>query len=194
MGMYKYIRKLWKKPKENLKEIQKNRLIEWRREQVSVRISKPTRLDRARSLGYKAKQGYIIVRQRVLRGGHMRPQFKAGRRPKHYGRKKILDKSYQQIAEERANKNHKNCEVLNSYPVGRDGKYFWYEIILIDKAHPVILADKNINWISKPSNRGRVYRGLTSAAKKSRGLRKKGIGAEKLRPSRTANLKRRDKI
>ena len=124
MGMYKYIKTLWEKPKKNIKEIQKKRLIEWRKELSTVRISNPTRLDRARSLGYKAKQGYILVRQRVLRGGRMRPQFKAGRRPKHSRRKKILNKNYAQIAEERANKSYSNCEVLNSYYVGKDGKYY----------------------------------------------------------------------
>ena len=34
------------------------------------------RIDRARSLGYKPKQGVIIVRQRVIRGGRMRPDIK----------------------------------------------------------------------------------------------------------------------
>ena len=66
------------------------------------------------------------------------------------------------------------------------------EIILVDKAHPQIIADPRINWIFKSKHKGRVFRGLTSVAKKSRGLRSnKGKGAEKLRPSRTANWKRR---
>jgi large subunit ribosomal protein L15e len=56
--------------------------------------------------------------------------------------------------------------VLNSYQVGKDGKYFWYEVILVDRAHPSIKADKRINWIC--SKRGRSARGLTSAAKKSK--------------------------
>ena len=38
------------------------------------------------------------------------------------------------------------------------------------------------NWKSA-AQRGRVYRGLTSSGKKSRGLRRKGKGAEKIRPS-----------
>jgi len=64
--------------------------------------------------------------------------------------------------------------------------------ILVDKSHPQILADSRINWIFKNKHRGRVFRGLTSSARKSRGLRNnKGKGAEKLRPSRTANIKRR---
>jgi large subunit ribosomal protein L15e len=192
MGTYKYIRDLWKQPKANLKEIWQNRLLVWRKENVTVRIKRPTRLDRARSLGYRAKQGYIIIRQRVDRGGRQRETIRKGRRSKHFGRRKNVDKSYQSVAEERSVKNYPNCEVLNSYYVGKDGRELWYEVILVDRSHPQILADSRINWIFKNKHKGRVFRGLTSAAKKSRGLRSnKGKGAEKLRPSRTANIKRR---
>jgi len=191
MGMYQHVRELWKQPKKNLGEIWKQRIINWRKEESTVRVERPTRIDRARSLGYRAKQGILIVRQRVIRGGRQRPKIRKGRRSKHFGQRKDVDKSYQQISEERAAKKYPNCEVLNSYYVGEDGRYSWYEIILVDKAHPQILADKKLNWISKPQHKGRVYRGLTSAGKRSRGLRNKGKGAEKLRPSRSANLKRR---
>ena len=186
MSMYKYVRKLWKSPKKNMPELWRERLIAWRREPSTVRIKKPTRIDKARSLGYKAKQGFIVARQKVLRGGHKRPQIKKGRRPKHYRQRMVLNKSYQQIAEERANKKYPNTEVLNSYWVAQDGKYYWYEIILVDTAAPEIKADKNINWIIERQHKGRVYRGLTSAAKKSRGLRHKGKGTEKMRPSKAA--------
>jgi len=190
MSMYKHIREIWKTPKENLGDIWQKRILEWKKENVTVRIKRPTRLDRARSLGYKAKQGFLVVRQRVNRGGRKREKIRKGRRSKHFGRRVNLDKSYQSVAEERASKKYLNCEVLNSYYVGQDGYYFWYEVILVDKNHPQILADKNINWIYR--HKGRVFRGLTSASRKSRGLRSnKGKGAEKLRPSRTANLKKR---
>ncbi|MFH1505440.1 MAG: 50S ribosomal protein L15e [archaeon] len=188
MGYLKYVREAWKKPKENIKANQRARLIQWRQEPVTVRMENSTRPDRARSLGYKAKQGFIIVRQRVARGKRQREKFSSGRRPAHMRRKKVVAKNYQQIAEERANKKYVNCEVLNSYPVGEDGRSKWFEIILVDRAHPQILADKRINWIIV--KRGRAYRGLTSAAKKSRGLRKKGTGAEKIRPSLRARGRR----
>ena len=42
---------------------------------------------------------------------------------------------------------------------------------MVDKYHPVIKADKNINWICEKQHRKRVFRGLTSAGKKMRGLR-----------------------
>jgi large subunit ribosomal protein L15e len=184
MGIYKYIRNAWKKPKENLGDIWKQRLIKWRKESVTVRLDYPTRLDRARSLGYKAKQGVIVVRQRVSRGNHKRPKITGGRRPRNSGTKKNLSLSYQVIAEQRAAKKYLNCEVLNSYYVADDGKYFWYEIILVDRNNPNVLKNKNLKTVV--NNKNRVLRGLTSAGRKSRGLRNKGKGAEKLRPSRTA--------
>ncbi len=166
MSMYKYIREVWKQPKENLGELWQKRLIEWKKQNATVRIEKPTRIDRARSLGYKAKQGYIIVRQRVMRQNRQRPKFSGGRRSKHMRRRKILNMSYRWIAEQRAQKKFVNCTVLNSYYAGEDGKYFWYEVILVDRAHPSIRADPHINWIC--NKRGRAERGLTSAAIKSK--------------------------
>ncbi len=186
MGVYQKIRELWKKPKQGLGELWQKRLIQFRREPVTIKVAKPTRLDKARALGYKAKQGVIVVRQRVLRGGHARPKRWGGRRSRHAGHKLTLRKNYKLIAEERANKKYPNCEVLNSYPVAKDGKYYWYEIILVDKKHPAIVKDKNLGWISKKQHTRRVYRGLTSAGSKVRGLRHKGKGAEKARPSRRA--------
>jgi large subunit ribosomal protein L15e len=115
-------------------------------------------------LGYKAKQGIIIVRQRVDRGGRQRPKITGGRRPKHFGRRKNLVISYQVVAEQRAAEKYSNCEVLNSYEVGKDGSYYWYEVILVDRAHPAVMADKQLS--QAVSRRGRAYRGLTSAAKK----------------------------
>lgn len=191
-SMYKYIANAWKKPsKSYVKELQRQRLIEWRRANTVTRIDKPTRINRARALGYKAKQGYIVVRTKVRRGGLRKHRIKGGRKPKRKGIKKItMAKSIQRIAEERTAKHYPNLEVLNSYWVGEDGKYKFYEVILVDPFHPVIQNDKKINWICKPQHKRRVYRGLTSAGKKGRGLRNKGKGSEKIRPSIRANLGR----
>lgn len=186
MGIYNRLRELWKKPKKGLGEQWKKRLMQLRREQATVKIDKPTRLDKARALGYKAKQGIVLVRQRIIKGGHTRPKIWGGRRSKHSSPRLTLRKNYKLIAEERANKKYPNCEVLNSYPVAEDGKHVWHEVILVDKNHPAIAKDKDLGWISKKQHRRRVYRGLTSAGKKVRGLRHKGKGAEKARPSRRA--------
>jgi len=173
MAIHKYLRQAWKNRKHN-KELWQCRLIEWRSSDSTQRIKHPIRLDRARSLGYKAKKGFVVIRQRVLRGGRKKQGGIKGRRSKRMSRRKNLDLNYQTIAEQRANKKYPNCEVLNSYFLAKDGKHYWYEIILIDRASPEILADKNLSFISK--QKGRVYRGLTGSAKKTRTelKRKKG--------------------
>jgi large subunit ribosomal protein L15e len=164
------------------------RLLTWRREHTVTRLERPTRLDRARAIGFRAKGGYVVVRVRVRRGGQRKRAIIAGRRPKHKGINKMtLSKSLRRIAEERAQKHYPNLEVLNSYWVGEDGKQKFFEIILVDPDHPEIRADPKIAWIAAPNQRGRVYRGLTSAGREGRGLRWKGKGAERMRPSRQAN-------
>jgi len=62
-------------------------------------------------------------------------------------------------------------------------------VILVDKMHPSIIADKRISWISEKKHTGRAFRGLTSAGRRSRGLLNKGKGAEKVR--RKPNPKKR---
>jgi large subunit ribosomal protein L15e len=183
-SMYSYVREQWKKPDTSFRSPLKNRLIQWRKEGSFTRVEKPLRIDRARSLGYKAKQGYIVVRARVRRGGLRKHKIRGGRKPSAKGVKKITAaKNTQRIAEERTAKRYPNMEVLNSYWVGEDGKYHYYEVILVDRAHPSILKDAKINWISNPANKRRVLRGKTSAGQKGRGLLHKGKGAEKVRPS-----------
>ena len=190
MSLYKRVRELWKSPSGDFKKLMKERLIHWAKDPVCKRIERPTRIDRARSLGYKAKKGFILVRYRIKRGGKNRPQLKAGRRSKNMRRNLVLSKNYQLLAEERAQRHFPNLEVLNSYPVGKDKTHYYFEIIFVDPQSRVVKNNKNLGWISKPENRHRVFRGLTSAGKKSRGLRRKGKGAEKVRPSNRANKRR----
>ena len=185
MGMYKYVREAWKKPHEGLKKLWQERQVKWRQEEATVRIERPTRIDRAHSLGYKAKPGFVVVRQRVNRGGRQMPQIRHPRRSKAMSRRKDLTMNYQMVAEQRAAKKYPNCEALNSYYVGEDGLYYWYEVILVDRANPSILADPAINWIA--NHKGRASRGLTSAGRRARGLMNKGKGAEKIRPSLRAH-------
>jgi len=176
MGLYKYLASNWRS--EGMpKDLKRERLIAWRREPVTNRISHPTRLDRAKALGFKPKTGFFIVRQRVSRGSHKRPDWSGGRHSHNMGSRLILRKNYQRIAEERASKVYPNCEVLNSYYVLEDGKHYWFEVIMGDRSHPNVLV----------SQRGRAFRGLTSAGKHTRGLNKKGKGSEKTRPSRRSH-------
>jgi len=188
---YKYIAEAWTRPEKSfVRDLMRKRLIEWRRQPTITRIDKPTRLDRARKLGYKAKQGFVLARVRVRRGGFRKVRPKAGRRPKRMGVTKFkLGKSIRLIGEERTARKFPNLEVLNSYWVGEDGRSKWFEVILIDPSHPVIKADPDINWICQKQHRGRVFRSLTSAGKQVRSLRRRGRGAEKFRPSRKASYK-----
>ncbi|MBT0158804.1 50S ribosomal protein L15e [Candidatus Bathyarchaeota archaeon A05DMB-2] len=188
---YKYIAEEWAKPEKSfLDELMRQRLIEWRKQPTTIRIEHPTRLDRARKLGYKAKQGFIIARTRVRRGGLRKQRPKAGRRPKRMGVKKFKPaKSLRLIAEERTARKYPNMEVLNSYWVGEDGRYKWFEIILVDKNHPAIKTDKDINWITEKQHNRRVFRTLTSAGKNVRSLHGKGRGSEKVRPSKRKGAK-----
>jgi large subunit ribosomal protein L15e len=186
---YKYLADAWKRPEASfVKEVMKQRVIEWRQQPTIVRVERPTRLDRARRLGYKAKQGFVIIRVRVRRGWLKRPRPKAGRRPKRMGVTKVKRaKSLRLVAEERAARKFPNLEVLNSYWVWEDGRYKWYEIIMVDPHHPVVRSDKNVNWICESVHKGRVFRGLTSAGKKVRGLQHKG------KASKTKGQRRRKK-
>lgn len=189
--MYDHLSDQWKKPDTSFKSPQQQRLIQWRQEENFLRVEKPLRIDRARSLGYKAKQGYIVVRARVRKGGLRKHKIKGGRKPSKKGVKKITAaKSTQRIAEERTAKRYPNMDVLNSYWVGGDGKHHYYEVILVDPVHPAIMRDPKINWITATSHKRRVLRGKTSAGQKGRGLRHKGKGAEKIRPSIRAKKSR----
>jgi large subunit ribosomal protein L15e len=188
---YKYIAEEWAKPEKSfVEELMRQRLIEWRQMHTVTRIERPTRLDRARKLGYKAKQGFVMVRVRVRRGGMHKLRPKSGRRPKRMGVAKFKPaKSIRLIGEERVAKKFPNLEVLNSYWVGEDGRSKWFEVILVDPNHPVIKTDKDINWITEKQHRSRALRSLTSAGKKVRSLRRKGRGAEKFRPSKRKGAK-----
>lgn len=173
---------------EEVKKSLKNRKKEWKKGPAIERIENPTKPERARELGYKAKQGVVMARAKVRRGGRRKKRPKKGRRPKRMGVSKITpEKSIQLIAEERTARKFPNLEVLNSYKLGEDGEYHYFEIILIDPNHPSIQNDPDLNWITDPSQQGRVHRGLTSAGRKSRGLDKKGKGTEKSRPSKRKN-------
>jgi len=190
-SLYDHISDQWKKPDTSYNSPQQQRLIQWRKEENFIRVERPLRIDRARSLGYKAKPGFIIARTKIRRGSLRKPTIKGGRKASAKGIKKITaGKSIKRIAEERTAKRYPNMEVLNSYWVGDDGKHYFYEVILVDPVHPSIMKDPKINWITNVTNKKRVLRGKTSAGQKGRGLRHKGKGAEKIRPSIRANLSR----
>ena len=161
-SMYGYVRDAWKKPADSgVKKLLWERMQVWRRQGAVVRI---------------------VVRASIRRGGRRKSRYIRGRRTNRMGmRKATPGKNLQTIAEERAQDRYPNMEVLNSYWVGQDGKCKYFEVILVDRSSPAVLADKNLAWVA--TTRGRVYRGKSSAGRKGRGLHNRGTGAEKCRPS-----------
>lgn len=137
--------------KERSEEYRK-RLAEWRDLPAIVRLEKPSNPARARSLGYRAKQGVFVVRVRIAKGNRVRRNPKAGRKPGNYFRYISPGLSLKKIAEQRANRKHRNAEVIGSYWVGEDGEYKYFEVILADRA----IRDPYLSKIVK--RRGRVYR------------------------------------
>merc|ERR1719331_2985540 len=196
MGAYKYLQELWRKKKSDvMRFVMRVRCWEYRQLPQVHRAQKPSRLDKARACGYKAKQGYAVYRARIRRGGRKRAVGKGivYGKPVHGGIRKLKKaRSHRSVAEEKIGRRCSNMRVLNSYWVGQDAAYKFYEVIVVDPAHNAIKKDPRINWIVSEKHNKRELRGLTSAGKKYRGFRQKGYKANKLRPSRRADWKRRN--
>ena len=74
MGAYKYLAEMaTKKQSDVLQFVSRVRCWEYRQLAVIHRASRPSRPDKARRLGYKSKQGYLIYRVRVRRGNRKKP-------------------------------------------------------------------------------------------------------------------------
>ena len=130
--------------KENPMELRQRAVI-WRNQNAVTRVEKPSRIARARRLGYKAKQGIIVVRMRVGTGGMRKERPRGGRRPKHLGVTKIkADVSMKQVAERRVLQRYPNMKLLGSYFLYKDGMHYWFEVILADPSHPRIAKDKEM--------------------------------------------------
>jgi len=168
MNAYNYMKKLFSKPKST-KDYGKT-LIGLRSEASIERVNKPLKPGRARTLGYKAKTGYSIIRVKIKKGGRKRRPFHgASRKPSKSGLTGfVTTKSLQLIAEERAYRKYPNLEVINSYWVGEDGVSKWFEVIMVDPKLPEISGDNKL--IGLISHKKRVLRGLTSRGRKMRGL------------------------
>ena len=152
MGAYKYLEEVWRKKQSDvLRFVLRIRSWEYRQLPVIHKCTRPSRLDKARKLGYKRKQGYVIYRIRVRRGGRKKPVSKGivYGKPIHHGISQMKPaRSHRAVAEERVGKRCKNLRVLNSYWVGQDGAYKFFEVILVDPFHKTIRGDPQINWIA----------------------------------------------
>ncbi|MDE1857101.1 MAG: 50S ribosomal protein L15e [Candidatus Micrarchaeota archaeon] len=188
MSMYKEIKQSFQNEYKERAQIYTQRLAQWNAQSPVTRVERPTNLARARELGYKAKQGVVIVRVRVKGGKKKRETPHGGRKPSKSGRYFSIHKSLQAIAEERAARKFANCEVVNSYFVGQAGSTKFYEVILADRTSPSIMSDRQLSGVTQQRNR--AFRGMTSAGAKHRGLLHKGFGTEGVRPSMRQNRRR----
>ncbi|TYH49823.1 hypothetical protein ES332_D10G161700v1, partial [Gossypium tomentosum] len=156
----------------------KVRCWEYRQHPAIVRVNHPTRSDKARRLGYKAKQR--LVPKGIVYG-----------KPTNQGVTQLMfQHSKRSVVEERAGRKLGGLRVVNSYWINE--KYF--EVILVDVAHNAIRNDPRVNWICNPVHKHRELRGLTSAGKKNRGLHGIGHLHHKNRPSRRATWKRNNTL
>ena len=159
MGAYKYIGELYKKKQSDvLRFLLRVRYVllfliiflttqlcdrcwEYRQLNVIHRASRPSRPDKARRLGYKAKQGYVIYRIRVRRGNRKKPVPKGATygKPVRQGVNHLkFQRGLRSVAEERVGRRCGNLRVLNSYWVNQDGVYKYYEVILVDPSHKAV--------------------------------------------------------
>merc|ERR1712054_200614 len=198
MGAYKYLREIWNRKQSDVTRfLQRVRAWEFRQLPTIHRASRPTRPDKARRLGYKAKQGYCVYRVRVRRGGRKRPVHKGQvyGKPRNAGITALkARRSLRSVAEERAARRCGGLRVLNSYWVNQDATFKYFVIIMVDPAHKAIRRDPRINWIVNPTHKHRELRGIPSAGRANRGLRSKAHGAAKRKPSMRANWKRRQML
>eukprot|EP00172_Hildenbrandia_rubra_P004562 Plantae.Rhodophyta-Hildenbrandia_rubra.ctg9443.p1 GENE.Plantae.Rhodophyta-Hildenbrandia_rubra.ctg9443~~Plantae.Rhodophyta-Hildenbrandia_rubra.ctg9443.p1 ORF type:complete len:205 (+),score=31.95 Plantae.Rhodophyta-Hildenbrandia_rubra.ctg9443:357-971(+) len=198
MSAYKYMEELWKKKQSDvMRFLLRVRAWEYRQLPALTRCTRPTRPEKARRLGYKCKQGYVIYRVRVRRGGRKRPMKKGIQygKPKHQGINELkFRRNKRSVAEERIGRRCGNLRVLNSYWVNEDAAHKWYEVILVDPSHNAIRNDARINWIVAPVMKHRELRGLTSSGRKARGLHRKGHGVTKKRPSVRAVWKKHNTL
>ncbi|OOQ86353.1 hypothetical protein PEBR_21811 [Penicillium brasilianum] len=176
MGALKYVEEIQKKKQSDvIRFLLRVRCWELRQLNVIHRASRPSRPDKARRLGYKAKQGYVVYRVRVRRGGRKRPAPKGATygKPTNQGINQLkYQRALRATAEERVGRRCANLRVLNSYWINQDSTYKYFEVICVDPQHKAIRRDARINWICNPVHKHREARGLTATGKKSRGINK----------------------
>jgi large subunit ribosomal protein L15e len=169
---------LWRhKQSDALRFLMRVRAWEYRQRPNILTCNRPSRTDKAHRLGYKAKQGYVIVRAGVRRGGRKRQNHRGMvfGKPKHQGINQLkFERNLQNLAEEKVGRKYANLRVLNSYWINQDASMKYYEVILVDPSHKKIRNDPRINWIVNPVHKHRELRGLTSSGRKGRGIRKQG--------------------
>ena len=125
MGAYKYLEELWRKKQSDVfRFVLRMRSWEYRQLPVIHKVNRPSRIDKARKLGYKAKQGYVIYRIRIRRGGRKRPVSKGivYGKPVNQGINQLKPtRSHKAIAEERVGRR-KQMRALHKITSARRGR------------------------------------------------------------------------
>ena len=108
----------------------RERIMKWRKTPVVVRVERPLNPPRARSLGYKASRDYVMARVRIAKGKRRRRRPDLGRKPGKNRKTQPPGLSLQVLAEKRAERRFVNLRLVNSYYVGEDGQFKFFEVIL----------------------------------------------------------------
>ena len=197
-GAYKYVEELWKKKQSDvLRFLQRVRVWEYRQLPSVVRVTRPSRPDKARRLGYKAKQGFCICRARVRAGPQeAREQGHPLRQARAPGCEEAEIRAQPAIGRGGARRARPLRRAPRAQLVlaQRRFVYKYYEVIMVDPMHKVVRNDPRINWICNPVHKHREIRSLTAAGRKYRGLGGKGHNYNKARPSKRGTWKRNQKI
>ncbi|KAI4459880.1 ribosomal protein l15 [Holotrichia oblita] len=168
MGAYKYIQELYRKKQSDvLRFLLRIRVWQYRQLTKLHRAPKPTRPDKARRICYFPHTSTPWWSQTSSSKGATYGK------PKSHGVNQLKPtRNLQSLAEERVGRRAGGLRVLNSYWVGQDASYKYYEVILVDPSHNAIRRDPKINWIVNAVHKHRELRGKTSVGKSSRGLGK----------------------
>lgn len=138
MSMYKHVQKSFLQTYKTRSPALRERIIKWRKTPVVVRVERPLNPLRARALGYKAKRGYVVCRVRVSKGKRRKKRPDLGRKPGKNRKTEPPGLSLQVLAQNRGARHYPNLTPLNSYYVGEDGQYKFYEVIFKD---PIFLKE-----------------------------------------------------
>lgn len=110
-----YVEELWRKKQSDvLRFLLRVRCWEYRQCPALMRLTQPSRPDKAHRLGYKAKQGYVVYRVRVRRGNRKKqvPKGCTSGKPVRQGVTQLKPvKSLRALAEERAGR-----KLVSAYP------------------------------------------------------------------------------
>ncbi|MCL4127970.1 UNVERIFIED_CONTAM: hypothetical protein GTU68_025245 [Idotea baltica] len=198
MGAYKYMQETYRKKQSDvMRYLLRLRAWQYRHLHTLHRAPRATRPEKARRLGYKNKQGFLIYRIRVRRGGRKRPVEKGCTygKPKSHGVNQLKPtRNLQSLAEERCGRRLGGLTLLNSYWVAQDSTFKYFEVILLDPSRTSIRRDPRVNWVCSNTQKHRELRGKTSKGRKHRGLGRGHRFVQTTGGSRRAAWKRKNTL